>query len=94
MFLTSIVINQDFWKSLTPAQQTAIREAAVSAARLERTQSIADAEVTKEQCKKDGIQVVDLPKPEQEKFKALMKPIYAKYENYFSAKYVQEIEKN
>lgn len=94
LFLTSIVINQDFWKSLTPAQQTAIREAAVSAARLERTQSIADAEVTKEQCKKDGIQVVDLPKPEQEKFKALMKPIYAKYENYFSANFVQEIEKN
>jgi len=94
LFLTSIVINQDFWKSLTPEQQKAVSEAAVSAARLERSQSIADAEVTKEQCKKDGIQVVALPKSEQEKFKVLMQPIYKKYENYFSANYVREIQKD
>jgi len=94
LFLTSIVINQDFWKSLTPAQQQAVREAAVSAARLERKQSIADAEVTKEQCKKDGIQVVSLPKAEQEKFKTLMQPIYKKYENYFSNNLIGQIQKD
>jgi len=94
LFLTSIVINNDFWKKLTPAQRQAIRESAISAARLERQQSIEDAEITKEQCRKDGIQVVDLPKAEQEKFKALMKPIYTKYENYFSKNLVSQIQNN
>jgi TRAP-type C4-dicarboxylate transport system substrate-binding protein len=92
LFLTSIVINQEFWKSLTPEQQKAVRDAAVSAARLERQQSIADAEVTKAQCVKDGIQVVSLPEPEQEKFKALMQPIYKKYEKYFSGNLVAQIQ--
>ena len=94
LFLTSIVINSEFWKSLSADQQKAVRDAAVSAARLERKESVEDAEVTKEKCKKDGIQVVSLPAAEQEKFKTLMKPIYKKYENYFSSNLVSQIQSN
>ncbi len=92
LFLTSIVMSGSFWKKLSPDMQKAVREAAVSSARLERQQSIDDAELTKEKCRKDGIQVVDLPASERQKFETAMKPIYTKYKNYFSTDYVTQIQ--
>jgi tripartite ATP-independent transporter DctP family solute receptor len=94
LFLTSIIMSETFWNGLTPDLQKAVREAAISSARLEREQSIADAEVTKEKCRKDGINVVELPATEVKKFEAITKPIYKKYKNYFSQDYIAQIQNN
>jgi tripartite ATP-independent transporter DctP family solute receptor len=92
LFLTSIVINNEFWASLTPELKKAVEDSAVSAARLERTQSIADAEVTKAKCREDGIQVVELPANEQKKMKEKTQGLYKKYESYFSPQLIKQIQ--
>jgi tripartite ATP-independent transporter DctP family solute receptor len=93
LFLTSVIMNNNFWSKLSPERQKMVQAAALSAARLERAESIEDAEKTKERCKKDGIQVVELPKQEIDKFKTAMKPIYAKYANYFEKGLIDKIRK-
>lgn len=94
LFLTAIGINKKFWEKLRPEQQEAIREAAISSARLERQESIEDAELTLKKCREDGIRVVDLPDSEREKFKTLVQPIYDKYKDYFGENLIAEIQKN
>jgi tripartite ATP-independent transporter DctP family solute receptor len=92
LFLTSIVVNEKFWNSLSPDLQKAVRESAVSAARLERQESIEDAELTKEKCRKEGIKVTTLSEKEQERFKAATKDIYKKYHSKFSKDYISAIQ--
>lgn len=94
LFLTAIGINKAFWDKLSPEHQKVIREAAISSARLERQESIDDAETTKKKCRDDGIRVVDLPDSEREKFKTLVQPVYQKYKDYFGDNLVAEIQEN
>lgn len=94
LFLTSIIMNGNFWKNLNPKLQQVVREAAIDAARLEREQSIADAEATKEKCRQEGINVVDLSPAERQKFIQKTKPIYQKYKDYFSTDYIAQIQNN
>lgn len=91
LFLTSVIINQEFFNGLTPELQALIRKAALSAARLERAESIVDGEKTREQCKKEGIQIAKLSDVEIQKFKKATEPVYKKYEDYFTPGLIKEI---
>lgn len=79
LFLTSILIGQDFWNSLTPELQKIISDAAVVAARYERDLSVADVAATQARCEEDGIAVVRMSEEEKAKFKAATAGVYAKY---------------
>ena len=94
LFLTSIIINQDFLQKLSRDQQKIVRAAAQTAARTERAESIADGEATKARCRKDGIQVVELPLSEEQKFKTATRSLYYKYATYFSPHLITDIEAN
>jgi TRAP-type C4-dicarboxylate transport system substrate-binding protein len=93
LFLTSILVSEDFWNTLTPELQAIVSKAAVNAARHERDLSIEDVRITRERCMADGIEVVDLSKEEQDKFREATKEVYIKYENYFSPGLVDAIRK-
>jgi len=93
LFLTSILVGTKVWDTLTPELQKVISDAALVAARHERELSIEDVKTTRYRCKVDGIEVIDLPKEEQEKFKELTKQVYTKYENYFTPGLVDSIRK-
>lgn len=92
LFLTSIITSSAFWSSLDADTKKIVSEAAVNAARLERKESISDAETTKEKCRKEGIEVVALPEAEQAKFKAAMGGVYKKYEGYFPKGLIGQIQ--
>src|SRR5207244_3093365 len=94
LFLTSIIVGENFWKTLPEKYHSLFKEAAINAARLERKHSIEDAEATKEKCKTEGIPVVTLSVQEQERFKESTKGVYEKYRSYFSTDYVSQIKKN
>lgn len=79
LFLTSILIGQDLYASLSPEMQKVVQEAAVAAARYERELSIADVAATQERCEKDGIEVVRMSAEEKAKFKEATAGVYAKY---------------
>jgi len=92
LFLTSIIVNTDFWNSLTPEQQDKIQTAAQNAARYERAISVSDIEMIQEKCKEDEIGVVDLSDEEVAKFKKATESVYDKYANYFSNDLINRIK--
>jgi len=91
LFLTSIIVNTDFWGDLTKEQQDKIQAAAENAARYERAISLEDILLVQERCKKDDIDIVDLPEAEVEKFKQMTESVYELYKNYFSTDLVTKI---
>jgi len=98
MFLTTIVINNDFWNNLSIEDQTHIKTAALNSSRLERAWSIADAdkiENDKQEQKKLGIvEFNDLPETELLKLKNKIKPVYEKYQNIFTTGLIEKILKS
>ena len=87
LFLTSIIISNDFWASLDADTQAKFQEACVYASRLERSWSVQEAEEFANELDKHadlGIKYAELSAEETEKFKQLVQPIYDKYENFFT----------
>lgn len=92
LFLTSIVINQKFYKDLPEKHRKIVREVAKEAAALERDISIKDGIKTKEKCVKDGFKVVELPLSEQLRIKKAVAPLHQKFKHIFDPKIIAEIE--
>ena len=93
LFLTSILVGEQFWNSLSEDLQKVVADAAIVAARHEREISIADVAATQERAAKDGIEVVTLTAEEKAKFQEATKEVYIKYEDYFTAGLVDAIRK-
>jgi len=58
---TSIIVNKEFWNSLTTEQQEAMQAAAIHSAKIERVESVNDAVRVEAECKskwRQGYQVV------------------------------------
>lgn len=94
VFLTSILVNNEFWSSLDSNTKEIFQQAAIDAARLERDESIEDEAVMKERYKEQGIKIVDFPEEEKEKFKKAVESVYKKYEkDYFTPGLLQSVLK-
>lgn len=93
LFLTSILVGEQFWNSLSEDLQKVVADAAIVAARHEREISIADVAATQQRAAKDGIEVVTLTAEEKAKFQEATKEVYIKYEDYFTAGLVDAIRK-
>lgn len=91
LFLTSILVGEQFWNSLSEDLQKVVADAAVVAARHERAISIADIATTQERAEQDGIEVVRLSAEEKAKFQEATKEVYVKYEDYFTPGLVSAI---
>ena len=84
LFLTSIIINQDFFKSLDAETQEVFAFAAADAARAERRESVADIPNILAQCKDEGVEVVKMSTSEEFKFKKVTSKVYDIYKDYFT----------
>jgi C4-dicarboxylate-binding protein DctP len=93
LFLTTILVNETFWKALPADVQAQMHQVAIDAARLERKHSIEEVAKTKEECKEAGIEVVEWNQTEMGRFKKAMEPLYKKYSNYFSKDMIASIQK-
>lgn len=91
LFLTSIIVNEDFYKKLPVGYKKIVKEAAIKAARIERKRSIETGEEVKKECEHLGIQIVKMNQDEVEKFKNATKPVYKKYENMLSKELISSI---
>jgi TRAP-type C4-dicarboxylate transport system substrate-binding protein len=92
LFLTSILIGQDFWNSLSPELQEIVQTAATKAAAYERQLSIADIAIVRNKCVADGIKVIDLSDEEKAKFKDVTKSVYTELDSYFTPGLVDKIK--
>lgn len=92
LFLTSIIVSENFWNTLSPELQQIISEAAVAAGRTERIRSIEDGEDAKTKLAQEGVEVVELSDAEKAEFKAKTAHLYDKYHDFFSPGLVDGIK--
>jgi TRAP-type C4-dicarboxylate transport system substrate-binding protein len=92
LFLTSIIVNQDFFKQFDQETQEIMATAAFNAARKERRESVADIPNILAQCKSEGVEVVTMSAEEKSKFEAVTSTVYGKFADYFTAGLVQKIQ--
>jgi TRAP-type C4-dicarboxylate transport system substrate-binding protein len=96
LYLTTIVMNEDFWNTLTIEDQLLIKKAALNSARKERSWSIEDNEnisTDVNEQKKLGITSFNnFPKEEAEKLRTSLEPLYKKYELFFSPGLIDNIK--
>lgn len=92
LFLTSILISTDFWKTLSPKLQDIMSESAKFAAQYERKISIEDIENVQSRAIKDGIEVIKMSKEEKNRFQQATKKVYDKFSNYFTSNLVNSIQ--
>lgn len=93
LFLTSIIVNQDFMAQFSPEVQAIMSKAAFNAARKERRESVADIPNILAECEEKGVKVVRMTAEEECKFKAVTSEVYSKFQNYFTAGLVDSIKK-
>jgi|TARA_R110000796_G_scaffold127484_1_gene242825 TRAP-type C4-dicarboxylate transport system substrate-binding protein len=97
MYLTTILLNDDFMSSLSAEDKAHFSEAALRASRKERVQSVADGEKiknSKETQEELGIQeVIMWSDDEVAKLQTLLSPLYKQYENFFSFDVLNQIKK-
>lgn len=94
LFLTSIIVNHDFFAQFSDEVQNIMSTAAFNAARTERRESVADIPNILAECEERGVEVVRMDATEEAKFKAVTEKVYDKYVDYFSPGLVQSIIKH
>jgi TRAP-type C4-dicarboxylate transport system substrate-binding protein len=93
LFLTSIIVSENFWNTLSPELQHIISEAAVAAGRTERERSIQDGDDAMAKLEQEGISVIKLSAAEKEEFKSKTAPLYDKYQDFFTPGLVDSIKR-
>jgi len=92
LFLTAVVISNDFWNSLDTETQQQFREAVLYASRLERQWSVEESESFANGgthidlgvgYKELGVEYCELDESETEQFKKLTAPLFDKYKDFF-----------
>lgn len=92
LFLTSIIVNQDFFKQFDQETQEIMAKAAFNAARKERRESVADIPNILAECEAKGVEVVKMSASEEQKFKQVTSSVYEKFADYFTPGLVQKIQ--
>lgn len=94
LFLTTMIMRDDFWKTLSPEVQAVIKDAAIKAGRREREVTIQDGEDAKKQLIADGIDIVDLTAEETAEWKSKAQVVYDKFEPTFTPGLVDRIKRS
>ena len=92
LFLTSLIINKTLWNSLDTATQQVFADAALSAAKIERQESIEDIALTQARAVTEGINVVHFSAEDKAAFKAATAPLHAKYDGIFTKGLIGQIK--
>ena len=94
LFLTSIIVNNDFFAGFSSEIQEIMSTAAFNAARAERRESVADIPNILAECEEKGVEVVRMTAEAESEFRAVTSQVYDMYENYFSPGLVDKIIKH
>lgn len=92
LFLTTMIMRNDFYEKLSPEVRKVLKDAALEAGRKERETTIADGEEAKARLKAEGVNVHDLTPEEKAEFKEKTKSVYEKFEPTFSKGLIDRIK--
>lgn len=91
LFLTSIVVNTDWWNALPGHVRSIFMSAALEAARNERELSIRDGQDSLERLARSGVKVVRPDQQEKQRLKDSVGPVYTKYQDVLGADLIDSI---
>jgi len=91
LFLTSIVVNIDWWNSLDQDVQRIFSEAALEAAQNERALSLKDGAESIAKLEADGVKVIRLSDAEKAELRNRTEAVYEKFESMFEPGLVSSI---
>jgi TRAP-type C4-dicarboxylate transport system substrate-binding protein len=91
MFMTTIVVSNKFWDSLTEQQQQAFQQSALVASRKEREWSIQDAEQFEQNAKTNGVTITDISEEDTQILKHKSQMTYVKTKYWFTPDLVKRI---
>lgn len=92
LFLTSIIANEEFFNSFDAETKAILQTAALNTARAERKESVADIPNIVAECAEKNIPVIEMSAVETDKFKAMTKSVYEKFDSYFTEGLVRRIQ--
>jgi TRAP-type C4-dicarboxylate transport system substrate-binding protein len=93
LFLTSIVVNVDWWNSLDSNIQQIFSEAALEAARNERALSLEDGETSLKKLQANGVSVINLSQEDMDDLRKKTESVYTKYAEFFEPGLVASIRR-
>jgi TRAP-type C4-dicarboxylate transport system substrate-binding protein len=91
MFMTTIVISNKFWDSLTEFQRDAFQKAATAASRIEREWSVEDAAKFESEAVSNGVTIVDMSAEDQAELRKQAQLTYVKTKHYFEDNLIKQI---
>lgn len=84
LFLTSLIINNQLWKSMDEKTQGIFAQAALSAAKVEREDSLADNVIIQSRAAEMGIPTIRMSDAERGRFVDATRSMYTDLNTYFS----------
>lgn len=92
LFLTSMIINKEFFNGLPEHLQKVVATATRNAASQERSDSLADEADLRKTYHDQGLRLVTMPAVEREKMKTIVAPVYKKFEPMFGTELINGIK--
>ena len=93
LFLTTMIIGDRFWDSLSAEVKAVIKTAAIQAGRNERQTTIVDGEQARDRLISEGKTVYEPTAEETATMKDKMQSVYAEFESTFADNIIQRIRK-
>ena len=93
LFLTTMIIGDRFWDSLSDEVKAVIKKAAIQAGRNERTTTIEDGLQARDRLINEGKSVYEPTAEETADMKARMQVVYNEFESTFSNNLIERIRK-
>jgi len=94
LFLTTMIMRNDFWQQLSPEVRAVIKDAAIRAGRKERETTIADGEEARQRLIADGVNIHELTPNERAEWKAKTQSVYEKFEPTFTPGLIDQIKRS
>jgi len=91
MFMTTIVVSNKFWTTLTADQQDGFRKAALAASRKEREWSVEDSVTYEATAQERGITITDMSEEDRAELKKHSQKAYFRFKYAFSDGLIKEI---
>ena len=91
--MTTIVVSNKFWDTLTAGQQEAFQKAALVASRKERDWSVADGERFEADAVKNGVTITSISEQDTVALKKKSQITYVKCRDFFSPNLITRIRK-
>jgi len=93
LFLTSMIIGDKFWNSLSSDVQAVIKQAAILAGREERAETIRDGERAKQRLVEEGAEIHSLSQQARADAVAQTLSVYEQFNNMFTPGLVEKIRR-